>query len=412
MKGLMAPALVLTLTSMVMGQSTTFPTEPIAYSLPVSDSIIKSLKVEGWRQADIEVGVAEWIWQVVLRNPELGEQPAPVELANHAGIRAGKIHFLVNDESLELIHKQGLIYPLKPEERGQFTKIILVYESEFATVPMSSELATLHLPPPPVPLNLAPPPTSQQGRPPVDLPSTITNATALENIARTNRPSSNRPPGPNNLENTAEMANQTTTFIEQWSANGQPSLNTNSFRAQVRDETQSVAIQSQSPASAPHESPINQAEAATLAQKRAELNQERFALRNKQADENRTAITYPNDQDPNRYANNESGYPLDSRADRYHDTNEAFNPNLSPSLRENGLAPMPVESVSATTNEVAALVEENNTPEETGSHSILLWLMLSAAIGLNVYLGLIARGLYVRYDDLSHELTETFTSSI
>ena len=61
MKGLMAPALVLTLTSMVMGQSTTFPTEPIAYSLPVSDSIIKSLKVEGWRQADIEVGVAEWI---------------------------------------------------------------------------------------------------------------------------------------------------------------------------------------------------------------------------------------------------------------------------------------------------------------------------------------------------------------
>ena len=414
MKGLMVPALVLTLTGMVMGQSPTLPTEPIAYSLPVSDSIIESLKAEGWRQADIEVGVEEWIWQVVLRNPELGEHPAPVELTNHAGIRSGKIHFLINDESLELIHKQGLIYRLKPEERGQFTKVVLVYESEFATVPMSSELASLHLPPPPSTINLPPPPMPQLGGPPVDLASRTTNATALEDISRTNSPPSIGRARPGTLENTAEIANQTTTFIEKWSGDGNPNTNANGFRAQVRDETQAVAIESQSPASQAElqrMAQANQAEAARLAQMRAELNQQRFALQNPESDENRTAINYPTNQYPNRYANSASPYSVDSSADRYNPPTASSSPNPSPSLRENGITPTTINGISATTTGTATLVEENIKPQESGSSSILLWLILLAAIGLNVYLGLIARGLYLRYDDLSQELKETFSSS-
>lgn|GEM_PF-4262081 len=41
---------------------------------------------------------------------------------------------------------------------------------------------------------------------------------------------------------------------------------------------------------------------------------------------------------------------------------------------------------------------------------MLLWLFLAGSIGLNIYLGMIARGLYVRYADLADELRETFST--
>ena len=41
---------------------------------------------------------------------------------------------------------------------------------------------------------------------------------------------------------------------------------------------------------------------------------------------------------------------------------------------------------------------------------MLLWLFLAGSIGLNIYLGMIARGLYVRYGDLADELRETFST--
>ncbi len=43
--------------------------------------------------------------------------------------------------------------------------------------------------------------------------------------------------------------------------------------------------------------------------------------------------------------------------------------------------------------------------------NMLLWLFLAASIGLNIYLAMIARGLYVRYGDLADELRETFTAT-
>lgn len=41
----------------------------------------------------------------------------------------------------------------------------------------------------------------------------------------------------------------------------------------------------------------------------------------------------------------------------------------------------------------------------------LLWLFLAASLGLNVYLGIVAHGLYMRYGDLADELRETFTTT-
>jgi len=192
MRGLLAPVLVVTMAGMVTGQTNTFPTEPIAYSLPVSDYIIDSLKVEGWRQADIEPGLEKWIWQVILRNPNLGQDPPPVELSQHGGIRSGKIYFLVNDQQLATIHRQGLVYRLQPEERGQFTAVVLVYESEHATVPMSADQALIHLPSPPSTLRLPAPPNSLLGMPQVDLASGMNNTKSLEKLVLQNQAEATR----------------------------------------------------------------------------------------------------------------------------------------------------------------------------------------------------------------------------
>lgn len=57
------------------------------------------------------------------------------------------------------------------------------------------------------------------------------------------------------------------------------------------------------------------------------------------------------------------------------------------------------------------------TPEDANHQTLLerqnmlLWLFLAASIGLNIYLSMIARGLYVRYGDLADELRETFTAT-
>lgn len=49
--------------------------------------------------------------------------------------------------------------------------------------------------------------------------------------------------------------------------------------------------------------------------------------------------------------------------------------------------------------------------EHVRRQNLLLWLFLAASIGLNIYLAMIARGLYVRYGDLADELRETFTAT-
>ena len=48
--------------------------------------------------------------------------------------------------------------------------------------------------------------------------------------------------------------------------------------------------------------------------------------------------------------------------------------------------------------------------EARGTHGFL-WFMLLSAIGLNVYLGWISRGFYVRYGELADELKDTFSTS-
>ncbi len=54
------------------------------------------------------------------------------------------------------------------------------------------------------------------------------------------------------------------------------------------------------------------------------------------------------------------------------------------------------------------LLEQNR---RLGSQNMFLILMLLTSVGLNIYLSMIARGLYVRYGDLADELRETFTAT-
>ena len=42
----------------------------------------------------------------------------------------------------------------------------------------------------------------------------------------------------------------------------------------------------------------------------------------------------------------------------------------------------------------------------------LLWFIMLCSVGLNFYLAIIARGFYVRYEELADEIRETFTSSV
>ena len=346
MKGLLAPVLVITMTGMVMGQTNTFPTEPIAYSLPVSDTVIDSLKVEGWRQADIEPGLETWIWQIILRNPKLGPTPEPLELGQHSGIRAGKIYFHVNEEQLATIHQQGLVYTLQAAERGQFTQVVLVYESQNATVPLSQEQSELILPAPPANLALPEPPNDQLGLPPVDLTS------------RTNHP---KP-----TQNTATSQQDLERIIQE-----------------------------------------NRAEAARLSQLRQDLNLQQQAITNQRTDENRPPINYPTNQFPNQYSNATVQYSVESEAA---DGTNAIAAPVSYLANSNHLQPTAMDQTSTS----ATAAENVNANDVEGTHKTngLLWFSLFCAIGLNVYLGWISRGFYVRYGELADELKETFSASL
>jgi hypothetical protein len=391
---------------MVTGQTNTFPTEPIAYSLPVSDNIIESLKVEGWRQADIEPGLEKWIWQVTLRNPNLGQDPPPVELSYHGGIRSGKIYFLVNDQQLATIHRQGLVYRLQPEERGQFTAVVLVYESEYATVPMSAEQALIYLPSPPANLQLPAPPNSLLGTPPVDLASRMSNAKSLENLAISN--STNHLPGSNQIENRMESSSKTSAFIEKWSANGATvgeSVTDSrlSSASQTGPGSQNIQVVTQE-----HLEKLvlqNQAEANRLAQLRLELNQERRAWHSQNSDENRAPISYPTNQFPNQYSNAAVEYSVESITDRGMATETVPQPLMKPPHR---LQPTALDPSQLVANQ---LPSDEKTGGFDRTHGFL-WFMLLSAIGLNVYLGWISRGFYVRYGELADELKDTFPSSI
>ena len=49
---------------------------------------------------------------------------------------------------------------------------------------------------------------------------------------------------------------------------------------------------------------------------------------------------------------------------------------------------------------------------ERGREMGAVYLLLLASLGLNAYLGLLCRSFYYRYNDLSDELRETFTTSV
>ena len=411
MRGLLAPVLVVTMAGMVTGQTNTFPTEPIAYSLPVSDYIIDSLKVEGWRQADIEPGLEKWIWQVILRNPNLGQDPPPVELSQHGGIRSGKIYFLVNDQQLATIHRQGLVYRLQPEERGQFTAVVLVYESEHATVPMSADQALIHLPSPPSTLRLPAPPNSLLGMPPVDLASRMSNAKSLENLAISNSNATHHVPGSNQIENSMESSSKTSAFIEKWSADGATvgesvAGSRLSSASQTGPGSQDIQVVTQE-----HLEKMvlqNQAEATRLAQLRLELNQERHALYSQNSDENRAPISYPTNQFPNQYSNAAVEYSVESTTDRSMATETISQPLMkNPNRRQ----PTALDPSQRPANQLTPDEKTDGFDRTQRTHGFL-WFMLLSAIGLNVYLGWISRGFYVRYGELADELKDTFSTSI
>ena len=56
---------------------------------------------------------------------------------------------------------------------------------------------------------------------------------------------------------------------------------------------------------------------------------------------------------------------------------------------------------------VAGNINKQDAPEAG-----ILYFMLLFSLGLNVYLGWIARGFYVRYNELADELRETFTAAM
>ncbi|MCH2183249.1 MAG: hypothetical protein MK108_14715 [Mariniblastus sp.] len=407
MKGLLAPVLAILMTGMAMGQTNPLPTEPIAYSLPVSDEIIESLKIEGWRQADIEPGLQAWIWQVILRNPTLGQEPAPVELTQHAGIRSGKIHFLVDDEQLETIHQRGLLYRLKPEERGQFSAVVLVYESAHATVPMSPQQAVLNLPSPPANLalpsppanlRLPAPPNSAPGIPPVDLASRINDAPSLGNQAF---------PG-GQVEDRLEASSKTSQFIEKWSvqgaSNGGSAPSENLTQQNSLTSAAGPVVSTQQLATLVQQ---NQAEAARLAQMRLALDRERHALYSQSPDETRAPIQYPTNQFPSQYPHTAVEYSVESNTD-HTVTTETVSPPLM--KQPNRLKPTALDPTSI--DEQVSEAAQNNGENHTSRTNGFLWFMLLSALGLNVYLGWISRGFYVRYGELSDELKETFSSTV
>ena len=55
------------------------------------------------------------------------------------------------------------------------------------------------------------------------------------------------------------------------------------------------------------------------------------------------------------------------------------------------------------------LAERNNVTDKTNG---FLWFMLLCSVGMNVYLSWIARGFYMRYNELADELRETFTATM
>ena len=413
MKGLLAPALAMLMAGMAMGQTTRLPTEPIAYSLPVSDDIIESLRIEGWRQADIEPGLQPWIWQVILRNPTLGQDPPPVELTQHAGIRSGKIHFLVDDQELETIHQRGLLYRLKPEERGQFSAVVLIYESEHATVPMSPQQAVLNLPSPPAnlalpapPGNLAlpAPPSAAPGVPPVDLASRINEANSSGNPAFPGLA------GSVPVENRLEASSKTSQFIEKWSVEGGPNPASTAAESLTQESQNSLVSTGGQVTSAQQLASLvqhNQAEAARLAQMRAALDRERHALYSESLGESRPPIRYPTNQFPNQYPHTAVEYSVESNTDRTVTAETLAPPNLN---QPNRLEPTALNR-SPTGAPVSETAEADPGEPTRRTHGFL-WFMLLSALGLNVYLGWISRGFYVRYGELADELKETFSSPV
>lgn len=136
-------------------------------------------------------------------------------------------------------------------------------------------------------------------------------------------------------------------------------------------------------------------------------------------------IAYPSNGFPNRYANNVMGNRLtDDQRDvissvpprrlARNDAKPSTSPRLPaaqiPGPQEQGSTPDASQVVNG--NKQVASSEVLGQNQSLRKTNTFLLFMLLCSIGLNAYLGLIARSFYMRYAELADELRETFTATM
>ncbi len=168
-----------------------------------------------------------------------------------------------------------------------------------------------------------------------------------------------------------------------------------------------------------------------------QIAEDRYAMRSDNryaypySDDSRPLIDYPTNRFPNRQSEDYGDQLISSNT---------TTPSLPPERVTIGPKPSgPVPAAiggpdgnnyqrvaqSQPTNPIAGNRLETQSELPTGSLAELntqlsrmrqttgmLWFMMLCSLGLNVYLGWIARGFYVRYEELADELRETFTSTM
>jgi hypothetical protein len=87
-------------------------------------------------------------------------------------------------------------------------------------------------------------------------------------------------------------------------------------------------------------------------------------------------------------------------------TNDRLAQTYSPNLPNPSLSNFQTQINGPTPN------SQNNALTSNQSMTGPLFFMLCCSLGLNVYLGVVARNLYVRYNELADELRETFSGSV
>ncbi len=146
MKGLIAPLLVTMMTGMVFcqqPQSDSFGSGNQAesnqtrllgrYLLIMNRDLVKGLKSQGYLQAEIPLAKRNTIDHIVFHaNVHNGDNktlsPKPIMQQTMSG-KTDRLEFVLNDDLIQLMRKDGLQYIIEPSEIGKYKEVLVIYDN-------------------------------------------------------------------------------------------------------------------------------------------------------------------------------------------------------------------------------------------------------------------------------------------